>query len=179
MASSFDFLGSMQKMLAPMLGQLQPPEWLVREGQNRIVLSLNHVLQQEPQAMERLARQAGKSALIEWAPWSLQVQATPAGLLDRVEPAERAPDLRIQITDALPQLMAKAARGDKPSIHIEGDVALAADINWLIDHVRWDYEEDLSRLMGDSAAHTLAQGLRAAAGALRQFASAITGRKTS
>jgi len=56
---------------------------------------------------------------------------------------------------------------------------LAADINWLIDHVRWDYEEDLSRLMGDSAAHTLAQGLRAAAGALRQFASAITGHKTS
>ena len=172
MATPFDFFGSVQKMLT----SLQPPAWLVQEGQNRIILSLNHVLQQEPQAMERLAKQAGKSALIEFAPWSLHVQATPAGLLDLV-PDAREPQLRIKINDTMPQLMGKIASGDKPTIHIEGDVALAADINWLIDHVRWDFEEDLAKLMGDSAAHTLAQGLRAAAGALRQFASALTGKK--
>jgi len=172
MATPFDFFGSVQKMLT----SLQPPAWLVQEGQNRIILSLNHVLQQEPQAMERLAKQAGKSALIEFAPWSLHVQATPAGLLDLV-PDAREPQLRIKINDTMPQLMGKIASGDKPAIHIEGDVALAADINWLIDHVRWDFEEDLAKLMGDSAAHTLAQGLRAAAGALRQFASALTGKK--
>ena len=71
------------------------------------------------------------------------------------------------------QLAGKAASGDKPSIHIEGDVALAADINWLIDHVRWDWEEDLSRFVGDAAAHTIGQGLRAALGGLRQFIGAV------
>ena len=171
MATPFDFFGSVQKMLT----SLQPPAWLVQEGQNRIILSLNHVLQQEPQAMERLAKQAGKSALIEFAPWSLHVQATPAGLLDLV-PDTREPQLRIKINDTMPQLMGKIASGDKPTIHIEGDVALAADINWLIDHVRWDFEEDLAKLMGDSAAHTLAQGLRAAAAALRQFAARLSGK---
>lgn len=172
MATPFDFFGSVQKML----GSLQPPAWLVQEGQNRIILSLNHVLQQEPQAMERLAKQSGKSALITLAPWSLQAQATPAGLLDLVRDA-RQPELRVTVTDNMAQLAAKAASGDKPSIHIEGDVALAADINWLIDHVRWDWEEDLSKIMGDSAAHTLGQGLRAVASGLRQFASALGAKK--
>jgi ubiquinone biosynthesis protein UbiJ len=40
--------------------------------------------------------------------------------------------------------------GDKPAVRIEGDVQLAAEVNWLIDHVRWDIEEDLARLMGDA-----------------------------
>ena len=166
MAHPSDFLAGVQKLFS----SVQPPAWLVQEVQNRIVLSLNHVLQQEPQAMERLAKQSGKSVLITLAPWSLHAQATPAGLLDLV-PDERQPQLRVTVTDNLAHLAGKAASGDKPSIHIEGDVALAADINWLIDHVRWDWEEDLSRIMGDGAAHTLGQGLRAVAGGLRQFAS--------
>ena len=164
MAHPSDFLAGVQKLFS----SVQPPAWLVQEVQNRIVLSLNHVLQQEPQAMERLAKQSGKSVLITLAPWSLHAQATPAGLLDLVLD-ERQPQLRVTVTEHLAQLAGKAASSDKPSIHIEGDVALAADINWLIDHVRWDWEEDLSRFVGDAAAHTIGQGLRAAAGALRQF----------
>lgn len=172
MATPFDLFAGVQKLFA----SVQPPAWLVQEAQNRIILSLNHVLQQEPQAMERLVKQSGKSVLITLAPWSLHAQATPAGLLDLV-PDERQPQLRVTVTDNLAQLAAKAASGDKPSIHIEGDVALAADINWLIDHVRWDWEEDLSKFVGDGAAHTIGQGLRAAASGLRQFASAISPQK--
>ena len=168
MAHPSDFLAGVQKLFS----SVQPPAWLVQEVQNRIVLSLNHVLQQEPQAMERLAKQSGKSVLITLAPWSLHAQATPAGLLDLVLD-ERQPQLRVTVTDNLAQLVGKAASGDKPSIHIEGDVALAADINWLIDHVRWDWEEDLSRFVGDAAAHTIGQGLRAALGGLRQFIGAV------
>jgi ubiquinone biosynthesis protein UbiJ len=60
-------------------------------------------------------------------------------------------------------------RGDKPAIRNEGDVQLAAEINWLVDHVRWDVEEDLARLIGDAPAHQVAQVARRAAQALRQF----------
>ena len=52
------WMAGMQKML----GSVQPPAWLVREIQNRIVLSLNHVLQQEPEAMGRCRRQVRKAA---------------------------------------------------------------------------------------------------------------------
>ena len=54
-------------------------------------------------------------------------------------------------------------------MHIEGDVQLAAEINWLADHVRWDVEEDLARLLGDGQAHMLVQGVRRLAQGLKQF----------
>jgi len=56
-------------------------------------------------------------------------------------------------------------------------VQLAAEVNWLVDHVRWDIEEDLARVLGDAQAHTLAQAARGLATALRQFmgASPATG----
>jgi ubiquinone biosynthesis protein UbiJ len=74
------------------------------------------------------------------------------------------------VTEETPLALAAAlARGDKPKVRIEGDVQLAAEINWLIDHVRWDAEEDLARLMGDAAAHTLAQVARHATNTLRAF----------
>jgi ubiquinone biosynthesis protein UbiJ len=48
-------------------------------------------------------------------------------------------------------------------------VQLAAEVNWLADHVGWELEEDLARLIGDVPAHTLADGARQLRLALRQF----------
>jgi ubiquinone biosynthesis protein UbiJ len=59
--------------------------------------------------------------------------------------------------------------GDKPAVRIEGDVQLAAEVNWLVDHVRWDLEEDLARVMGDAPAHTVVQMARSMGQALAQF----------
>ena len=59
--------------------------------------------------------------------------------------------------------------GGKPAVRIEGDVQLAADLNWLIDHVRWDIEEDLARVMGDAPAHGMVQAAKSMAQALQQF----------
>ncbi len=71
--------------------------------------------------------------------------------------------------------MAQAAlRGDKPAVRIEGDVQLAAEVNWLVDHVRWDLEEDLARVIGDAPAHALGQAARGLAQALRQFVGVAT-----
>jgi len=61
-------------------------------------------------------------------------------------------------------------QGEKPTVHIEGDVQLAAEVNWLADHVRWDLEEDMARLLGDVPAHLLAQAAVAALAVLRSFA---------
>ena len=94
---------------------------------------------------------------------------TPAGLFN-LAPEGAAPDLQLHVTEASPLALASVAlRGDKPAIRIEGDVQLAAEINWLVDHVRWDLEEDVARLIGDAPAHTLGKVARKAAQALRQF----------
>jgi ubiquinone biosynthesis protein UbiJ len=54
-------------------------------------------------------------------------------------------------------------------VRVEGDVQLAAEVNWLTDHVRWDVEEDLARLMGDAPAHALGTAARSLALAVKQF----------
>ena len=46
------------------------------------------------------------------------------------------------------------------AVDVSGDARLAAEVRWLVRHLRWDVEEDLSRLVGDVAAHRLAQGAR-------------------
>ena len=54
-------------------------------------------------------------------------------------------------------------------MRIAGDVQLAAEVQWLVDHVRWDLEEDLARVFGDAPAHAMAQVGGRIADAVRQF----------
>jgi ubiquinone biosynthesis accessory factor UbiJ len=133
----------------------EPPQWLRAELHNRLVLLLNHVLMQEPQAMERLQRQQGKAVHVQWGKIELWLQPTPAGLLTLADPVAN-PDLRLTVTEASPLVLAQQVlAGNKPPVDIQGDVQLAAEVAWLADNVRWDVEEDLSRLFGDAVAHTL------------------------
>lgn len=148
----------------------QPPQWVVDEVQRRVVLLLNHVLQQEAEAQARLKRQAGRVVEAHWRQFSMRLQATPAGLLDLAPPAAQ-PDLTLTVAEDSPFSLAQAAlRGEKPAVRIAGDVQLAAEVQWLVDHVRWDLEEDLSRVFGDAPAHAIGEVLRRMAAALRQFA---------
>lgn len=154
-----------------LLESLQPPPWVVDEVQNRMVLLLNHVLMQEPQAQERVRRQVGKSARMVWGRFEMTLQASPAGLLERGSTGSAGPDLTVTLTESdLPSVLGKVARGDKPTVNIEGDVQLAAEVAWLADNLRWDMEEDLSRLVGDVPAHTLCKGVALAASAVKTFA---------
>ena len=166
--SPFSFPGG---IFARILESAQPPQWLVSEVQHRVVLFLNHVLMQESVAMERLVRQSGRVVQVQWRSIVLALKITPAGLLDLAEAGE-TPDLRVQVVDESPFALARdVLQGDKPSICIDGDVQFAAEIQWLVDHVRWDVEEDLARIVGDTPAHWLANAGQRIAGALRQFVS--------
>lgn len=165
-SSPFAFLNE----LAGRIGaRLQPPPWAVHELQHRAVLFLNHVLQQEPEAQQRLVRQKGRVVQFEWRFVTMRLIATPAGLLD-LAPEGAVPELTLTVTDTSPLDLARATlRGDKPAVRIVGDVQLAAEVNWLVDHVRWDVEDDLARVIGDVPAHTLGNAARRVVGALRQF----------
>ena len=150
--------------LRALVSQLPPPPaWLQAEGRQRLVLLLNHVLQQEPAATERLRRQAGKAIEVRWGDIAFPLQATPAGLLANA-PEGTAADLVLTVSDASPLSLARTLlAGERPPVAIQGDVQLAADVAWLVDNVRWDLEEDLARWLGDAPAHTLVQSARAVA----------------
>jgi ubiquinone biosynthesis protein UbiJ len=167
-SSSSHPLGFLQSLL----GSFKPPAWVVDELQNRVVLFLNHVLMQEPQAQERLKRQKGKPVKVQWGEIHLTLAATPAGLLERPA-ADVAPELTVTLTQTSPFALAQSViAGEKPGVDIQGDVQLAAEVAWLVDNVRWDVEEDLSRFLGDAAAHTLVR----MAGTVAQAVKAFVGR---
>ena len=146
-----------------------PPDWVVEETHRRVVLLINHVLMQEPQATERLVRQKGNVVLVQWRNFTFKVQITPAGLLDLAD-ADAAADLTLVMTEESPMALAQTLmQGQTPPVRVEGDVQLAAEVNWLADHVRWDMEEDLSRIVGDAPAHMMAEAGRTFAKAVEQF----------
>ena len=159
-----------------------PPAWAVAEVQQRVVLFLNHVLTQEPAARERLQRQRGRQVQVCWRDQVFQCAFTPAGLVEFItrDANTKAADLVLRVNEPSPFEWAKTLlQGEKPAIRIEGDVQLAAEVNWLVDHVRWDVEDDLARLIGDVPAHTIATGARRVAAALRQFVGGRGGRQAA
>ncbi len=161
-ASPLNFLQSL-------LGSIRPPDWVVDELQNRLVLFLNHVLMQEPAAQDRLKRQKGKPVRIQWGDFHLTLAPTAAGLLERCALGAQ-PDLSMTLTQTSPVALAQSVlAGQKPGVDIQGDVQLAAEVAWLVDNVRWDVEEDLSRVVGDATAHTIARFARSASQAIKSF----------
>ena len=137
--------------------------------------ALEHLLQQQTWARDRLRPHAGRVLRVAFDRAGAQTLSSP-GLLARVGPSgllQAAPpgtsaDASLLI-DPGPALLASVlrdgAQGLRAHVRIEGDALFAATLGELAEHLRWDAEEDLSRVVGDVAAHRLArlasQGLEA------------------
>ncbi len=145
----------------------------------RLALLVNHVLASEPVAVQRLRLHAGKRiclqlrdvpALMSWLPSALTATVTPAGLLEwQADGADQA-DLVATLDASNPaQTLASAVAGQRPRVEVAGDAAFAADVSWLLDHLRWDVQDDLARLVGDGVALQLVRGGTAVADALRSL----------
>jgi ubiquinone biosynthesis protein UbiJ len=122
-------------------------------------LALNHLLNAEPRARARLAGFAGATVEVLNPPFpSLRFTILPDG---RLEPGGGDPSLVVSLK---PDALFNLPRGGEyflRSVEVEGDPALASEALALARELRWDVEEDLSRLYGDVAAHRMAQAGRA------------------
>jgi ubiquinone biosynthesis protein UbiJ len=121
---------------------------------------LNRLLRSNPWALERLRPHAGKTAAIACPPWGVRVTVSESGELAPASAA--APDVVIVTT---PGLLLRIASGDDSAwgdARLEGDIQFAGAIDYVRRNLRWDYEETLSRFIGDIAAHRLAGAVHAA-----------------
>ncbi len=109
--------------------------------------ALNHLLQQQPWAAERLRAFAGQGVEFRCPPFpDLRLAITDTGLLDRA-PAEAPSALVVKLTPgALPFLFARDETARK-QVEIEGSADLASTVDTLFRRLSWDFEEDLSRLL--------------------------------
>jgi len=124
---------------------------------------LNQLLAREGWARLRLAPFAGETLELRAPPLpALRFAILPGGT---VEAGGAAGDEKPGLTMTLkPELLPALARGEEHAlraVEVEGDAKLAAEVLLLARHLRWDVEEDLSRLIGDPAAHRVAEAARA------------------
>ena len=123
---------------------------------------LNHVLRGTPVAMERLARYAGKTAAFHVGPvkfaWTVQTTGEVTAAIPGV-----TPDLEVRIS---PFLLPRLAMHDEAAyreVGMTGDAEFAHEISFLARNLRWDAAEDLSKVVGDVAAHRAAGAAHATA----------------
>lgn len=128
------------------------------------VTALNHLLEPEAWAREKLAPFAGEVVELHAAPLpALRIAVIEGGWAAAADP-ENVPTLVIK---AGPGTLAALSKGQEHvlrAVEISGNARLASEILVLLRYLRWDLEEDLSRVFGDVLAHRMV-------GTARDFAS--------
>jgi len=126
--------------------------------------ALNHVLEAETWARDRLALFAGEALVVRAPP--LPALSFIVGADGRLLPggAGVAPQNRSPLVVTLgPGALAAALQGEEQllrQVEVSGNARLAGEVMFLARHLRWDFEEELAAAFGDVAAHRLAGAAR-------------------
>jgi ubiquinone biosynthesis protein UbiJ len=120
---------------------------------------VNHLLAQEPWAVQQLQIHAGKVACIDVELYALRVQIASDGMLQMADlnqahgsqfEQQAQVTIRLKMSD-VPLIMQNRERAFS-YVKIEGDADFANTISQLSKDLRWEFEEDLSHVVGDVAA---------------------------
>ncbi|MEY2690093.1 MAG: hypothetical protein RL375_4293 [Pseudomonadota bacterium] len=100
------------------------------------------------------------------------VSPGPADAFDPIAPTDATdePGLVVTLDPGDLGRWLLAAAGGRPPMEIRGDAALAAEVGWLAENLRWDIEDDLARIVGELPAHQLAKAARWMVDAARRLA---------
>jgi ubiquinone biosynthesis protein UbiJ len=122
---------------------------------------LNHLLAQEPWAREKLAAHAGKVACIDAGVMKVRLTATTDGMVEAAHVEDAATvTIHVKLSD-LPLILQNRERAFS-YVKIEGDADFANTISQLSENLRWEAEDDLSKLVGDVAATRLVGAAKSA-----------------
>jgi ubiquinone biosynthesis protein UbiJ len=116
----------------------------------------NHLLAQAGWARGRLMAHAGRTARLDLEPLvRIDCAVSEDGHLASWA-GEDAPDVILRLPLAsMPRGLAEGPEGLMREVRVEGNAEFADALGFVFRHLRWDVEEDLSRLIGDIAAHRL------------------------
>ena len=124
---------------------------------------INRVLADYPLARERLSRHDGKVIAVEIGPIHDRLRITAEGIAEIIGTGgEILPDVTFQIPVSLLPRLAKKDPAAFTEVVFSGDSELAALLSNVAREVEWDIEEDLSKLVGDIAAHRIVDTVRRA-----------------
>jgi ubiquinone biosynthesis protein UbiJ len=157
-------------------------DWLSgvsQQGLRALLAALDHLLAANDAARASLRPYAGRLIRLEarepthassW--FSVLLCVSAEGLLEAAPMTAASPAVTMTLRPSLDAgfaVLSKGPAGLQPHLRIEGDVLLAAALGELSRTLRWDVEEDLSRLTGDVIAHRIVGLATGAVHALRDF----------
>jgi ubiquinone biosynthesis protein UbiJ len=128
--------------------------------------AVNHLLARETWARERLTPYAGKIARLSCPPVTLILLVQPDGYLSAVDESEAHNTFDVTVSvppDAVPVFLQGGQAAVMKHVKIEGDAEFATVIAKLAEHLRWEPEEDLAKLIGDGPAWRIASVARTVA----------------
>ena len=118
----------------------------------------NRVLSDYPAARHRLRAHDGKVVAAQVGPAAMRMRVTADGEMELVGNAGTpTPDADVSLTVPL-SLLPRLVNKDESAlaqIVFTGDAELAATLSDIARNVEWDVEADLSRVVGDVAAHRM------------------------
>jgi ubiquinone biosynthesis protein UbiJ len=119
--------------------------------------AINHLLGQAAWAREKLAPFAGHAAQIKLPPFETAFSVGADGCIS-APPPDAELEVSISLPAATPLLALQGKDAVMRAARIEGSAEFAETLGFVIRNLRWDAEEDLSRLVGDIAAHRIVKG---------------------
>jgi ubiquinone biosynthesis protein UbiJ len=126
---------------------------------NAAATLLNRMLAREPWARAALAPFAGRSARLQALPFAVQLGIAAGGSFSA---DAEAPAVTISVDAAsLPQVLLDP-RAALRNVRLEGDAEFAQTLSNVLQKLRPEPEEELSRFVGDAAAVRIVALLRAA-----------------
>ena len=132
------------------------------------VALLNRMLAREQWARDKLAPFSGRSARFDAAPFGLTLQVTDGGTFDVAHTAAPAVTIGVALSSLpLAMLDPQAAMKD---VQLSGDAEFAQALAFVLQNLRPEPEEELSRFIGDAAAQRLVGFMRASASQWKQIA---------
>jgi ubiquinone biosynthesis protein UbiJ len=137
---------------------------------NAAAAVLNHMLAREPWARAVLAPFAGRSARLQAPPFSVQLGIAAGGSFS-AEAGE--PTVTVGVDPAaLPRLLLEPKAALR-NVRLEGDAEFAQALSGVLQKLRPEPEEELSRFVGDAAAVRIVALLRAALAGAREAGSRL------
>ena len=115
-----------------------------------VLRAINHLIEQEKWARDLLLRHDHKIVAVElpFGSFRLLIQD---GLLQDAKQEDIESSVSLEISQEAFWAFVKDGKGAAMKfVRISGDVDLAADLNRLFAELRWEAEEDLSKLIGDA-----------------------------
>ncbi|MBO3709282.1 MAG: hypothetical protein NOF05_15320 [Candidatus Accumulibacter phosphatis] len=113
---------------------------------------LNHLLQGESWACDRLIPFAGKTALLQFGSTALLFKISDRGTFETTAAGTPA-TVSITLPSEAPALAFTEQASLLTSATISGSVDLAETLGFVFRNLRWDIEHDLSKVLGDVVAH--------------------------